>query len=798
MNSFIKLNLVTKVYSSVTALKGISIDFPRTGMIFIKGKSGCGKTTLLNILGGLDAPTSGNIKFNGTETSIFTQKDWDNYRNSLIGFVFQDFNLIEGLSVKQNLELICNIQNAQKSILEIEQKINEILSFVDMDGYQERQVTELSAGQKQRVAIARAIAKESQVILADEPTGNLDEENSRVILSLLKGISKERLVIIVTHDTASALEYGDRILTMSDGQIVECLTLNDSDNDDIKKDEELLIQKKTRTKALSIAQQLTLAWLNLSRKKIRLVFTTIMFCLALFLLHSVSFILTYDRATTISSYFSRHEINTVFLYQNKSYETLFFDEINMQISSGEKYVNDVLSKFPELKLIPRIKVNFLTLNSTEEYLRSTDEVMFMITDEYSSLNLSLLEGRFPINEDEIVITDYIAHSLLLEENILGKTINVENRVNATVVGIIKTDYKEKDIALKVKLDKLSEFEQFELLNVYQIAIATSTFDDLLCNATKCITLPQSNIAFSNLPTRYLQSFSTYASLELVTEDLLYGRLPQDSAEVLVSYNMASYLDINEDTIGQTYNFIDIYSENFNNAYSNALNIYDYFPNGITVVGVYDVNSLSIDYEPDVLISSNIYNNILESYLRYYQYADYAIPIKGDTTDFVKKADSEGYMFRDPAIEKIYIFQGILEELRSVIIIFFVVVVLLTIFILSMFISNNIKVNSKKIGVLKALGFQTNQVVDIFLIEGALITIIAYFLSAIMTALFLNFINNSFVIQVPGYEFDYLYWNVNASIVVAILACGMSVCSAVVPIISMTKKKPVEIIRNIIY
>lgn len=796
MDSFIKLNSVTKVYPNVTALNKISVEFPQTGMVFIRGKSGCGKTTLLNMLGGLDSPTCGNIIFNGVEVSTFTSKNWDDYRNSLIGFVFQDFNLIEGFTVKQNLELVCNIQNSQKSKLEIEKRIKEILSFVDMDGYQERQVTELSAGQKQRVAIARSIAKESYVILADEPTGNLDEENSKVILSLLKGISKERLVIIVTHDNRSALEYGDRIITMSDGQIIDDLTLNDLHLKDAK--EELLQQEREKTKALSTFQQLTLAWLNLSQKKVRLIFTTIMFSLALFLLISISFILAYDRSTAIASYFSRQEINTVFLYQIKSYKTLFFEEVSTSISSGEEYVREALNIFPEINLIPRIKVNFLTLDSNDEYLRSTDEVTFMVTDEYASLNLSLREGRFPMSEDEIVITDYIAYSLLLEENILGKTINVDNRAIATVVGVIKTDYQEKDIPLKVKLNKLSEFEQFELQNVYQIAVASSTFDDLLLNGTKSITLPKSNIALSNLQTRYLQSFSVYGSQELADGDLLYGRLPQDSNEVLVSSNMANYLDINEKTLGQTYNFVDIYSESFNNAYSNTLNIYDYFPNGITVVGVYDINSLSISYEPDVLINSTIYSNIMGSYLQYYQYVDYAIPIKGNKADFVNRADAAGYMFNDPAVEKIYIFQKILDELRIIIVIFFIVVVLLTIFVLGMFISNNIKVNSKKIGVLKALGFQTNQITKIFLTEGAIITIVAYILSAIMTVVFVNFINNSFVIQVPGYEFDYLYWNIKASIIIAILACGMSACSAIIPIISMTKKKPVEIIRNVIY
>ncbi len=211
-------NLV-KVYGrgklAVQALKGISIDFPETGMIMILGKSGCGKSTLMNMLGGLDRPTSGDVYINGTPFSSLSSQKLDDYRNTYVGFVFQNFNIIENRTVYENIELALKLQNDKSDF----ESIDEALSAVGLNGLGYRKPSELSGGQRQRVAIARALVKRPEVILADEPSGSLDSVTGDDLFVALKKISKSRLVIVVTHDNEIAYKYGDRIIFMQDGEI---------------------------------------------------------------------------------------------------------------------------------------------------------------------------------------------------------------------------------------------------------------------------------------------------------------------------------------------------------------------------------------------------------------------------------------------------------------------------------------------------------------------------------------------------------------------------------------------------
>ena len=181
----LEIKNLCKVYNSdnnkVNALDNVSFTLPKTGMVFVVGKSGCGKTTLLNIIGGLDNLTSGDVFINNKGISKFNEKELDNYRNSTIGFIFQDFCLIEGMNVKSNIQLSLNFKGEKQDI-----DIDAILNKVGLNGLAHRYPKQLSAGQKQRVSIARAIVKDPEIILADEPTGNVDDKTSKQILDLLK------------------------------------------------------------------------------------------------------------------------------------------------------------------------------------------------------------------------------------------------------------------------------------------------------------------------------------------------------------------------------------------------------------------------------------------------------------------------------------------------------------------------------------------------------------------------------------------------------------------------------------
>ena len=200
----------------VKALNNISLKFPETGMVFLLGKSGSGKSTLLNVLGGLDRANSGDILIKGQSTKTFRQRHFDSYRNTYVGFIFQEYNILDDFTVGANIALALQLQGIKPT----SEQINDILRQVDLEGYGSRKPNELSGGQKQRVAIARALVKDPRIVMADEPTGALDSETGRQVLTTLKKLSQTRLVMVVSHDREFAELYADRIVELSDGQVI--------------------------------------------------------------------------------------------------------------------------------------------------------------------------------------------------------------------------------------------------------------------------------------------------------------------------------------------------------------------------------------------------------------------------------------------------------------------------------------------------------------------------------------------------------------------------------------------------
>lgn len=200
----------------VQALKNINLKFEETGLVFILGKSGSGKSTLLNMLGGLDKFDDGEIIIKGKSSENFTQSDFDSYRNTFIGFIFQEYNILNDFTVGANIALSMELQGKKPS----KEELNDILEEVDLDGFGGRKPNELSGGQKQRVAIARALIKKPEIIMADEPTGALDSNTGKQVFDTLKKLSKNKLVIVVSHDRDFAEQYGDRVIELADGEVI--------------------------------------------------------------------------------------------------------------------------------------------------------------------------------------------------------------------------------------------------------------------------------------------------------------------------------------------------------------------------------------------------------------------------------------------------------------------------------------------------------------------------------------------------------------------------------------------------
>ena len=206
----------TKKGAVTKALDDVSLTFPETGMIFILGKSGSGKSTLLNVCGGLDRMDEGEIIIKGKSSNDFSGQDFDSYRNTYVGFVFQEYNILDEFTVEQNIALALELQNKKPD----KEVIAKLLEDVDLTDFATRKPNTLSGGQKQRVAIARALVKEPEIIMADEPTGALDSKTGQQVFDTLKKLSKTKLVLIVSHDRDFAEQYGDRIIELKDGQVI--------------------------------------------------------------------------------------------------------------------------------------------------------------------------------------------------------------------------------------------------------------------------------------------------------------------------------------------------------------------------------------------------------------------------------------------------------------------------------------------------------------------------------------------------------------------------------------------------
>ena len=202
----------------VNALKGVSLDFRDNEFVSILGPSGCGKTTLLNIVGGLDRYTDGDLIINGVSTKLYSDGDWDAYRNHTIGFVFQTYNLIMHQTVLANVELALTLSGVSPK--ERKERAAAALERVGLGDQINKMPNQLSGGQMQRVAIARAIVNDPDIILADEPTGALDTHTSVQVMDILKEISKDKLIIMVTHNPELAEQYSTRIVRLSDGELI--------------------------------------------------------------------------------------------------------------------------------------------------------------------------------------------------------------------------------------------------------------------------------------------------------------------------------------------------------------------------------------------------------------------------------------------------------------------------------------------------------------------------------------------------------------------------------------------------
>ena len=326
----LKLKNIKKTYVSgdekVEALKGINIEFRESEFVSILGQSGCGKTTLLNIIGGLDRYTSGDLIINGKSTKDFKDRDWDAYRNYSVGFVFQSYNLIGHQTVLSNVELALTISGVSRK--ERKQRAIKALEEVGLKEQIHKKPNQLSGGQMQRVAIARALVNNPDIILADEPTGALDTKTSVQVMEILKKISKDKLIIMVTHNPELAEKYSSRIIRILDGKITD-----DSDPIEHQKEEKKEDTKKRRT-SMKFLTALRLSLNNLMTKKGRTILTSFAGSIGI-----IGIALILAISTGVQNYINKVEEDTLSSYPITIEESTVDMSSLMQSMSGENTDN---------------------------------------------------------------------------------------------------------------------------------------------------------------------------------------------------------------------------------------------------------------------------------------------------------------------------------------------------------------------------------------------------------------------------------------------------------------------------
>lgn len=494
-------NLV-KVYSTkggvtVHALDNVSVKFPETGMVFLLGRSGSGKSTLLNVAGGLDKPDSGEVIVKGKSSKSFSGSDFDSYRNTCVGFVFQEYNILNEFTIEQNISLALQLQNKKND----KAAVNALLEQVDLKGFGKRKPNTLSGGQKQRVAIARALIKEPEIIMADEPTGALDSNTGKQVLDTLKKLSKNKLVIIVSHDRDFAEYYGDRIIELKDGKVIEDVTksfskpqsagdnvqiisndtvsIKDVENiteTDVKNIVEILKKnggeaiitankhelkevkrvckinedgskesftetteiktkeydgKKTKfiKSRLPISHAFKIGASSLKVKPIRLIFTIFLSVIAFAMFGIVSTFMLYDESYSVSGAlqeadypFATTRVNCIYKYNNvvvnlndgsltKDYEY----ESTHPTQFSQKDIDELNDNDVGLKFTGVFNINGslsfnLDFSQSSDYFTVKNLIGFSDCGErfLSDNGFSLKEGKYPVNSNEIAVSNYIA------------------------------------------------------------------------------------------------------------------------------------------------------------------------------------------------------------------------------------------------------------------------------------------------------------------------------------------------------------------------------------------------------
>lgn len=823
----IELKHVGKIYKSkkssdTIALNDVSLQIPDKGLVFIVGRSGSGKSTLLNLLGGLDNLTSGEVLVSGKNISNFTDKEFDSYRNSYVGFVFQEFNILEQYNVYENIELALKLQEKESS----KEEINKLLELLGIKDLGERGVNELSGGQKQRVAIARALIKEPKIILADEPTGNLDKASSEQIFDILKEISLNQLVVVVSHDKEAAVKYGDRIIEIEDGKVI-----HDSDPTEVLDSSSFELKKSK----LPFTYAVKMAINSFKSKPSKLVMTIILTAMSLVFMGFTANCSLFDRVMFVTKTMKDNDdyvydvryswFDTNDNYKDHNLEDENLKEIERITNSKLNLVYDLYDNSEELKFEfgeHDYKSSYYGYNIYTEFVEIEDDRI-----------LGDLIGSIPKNSNEIVVHQYFADyvmkvGIMLSDEKLYFPKSYEELVTSKkgiklgqntvyIVGIINDDKDNLfESARKTGVfgsEKLKKYFSDTYVDKSRSIYVKGFIDSAVLRSDKESILNRMSIMNSSRNYGFRENISSLKEeIEVITKNGREVVSSINKGEVILSLTEIKRLDSNFEVNFNKYlesnttlsedealdNFSSLYLKDNKINLNLSINLEEYYDNSeiiLNIVGIsltednYVSNSYVDDYSPiskkirQVKIYDNDMKNLRKSLKKMTFQKFHPELDNGDYYNYT--VNLSNYLYTPMAFYH-YFFKYIFMLT--------LVFVLFTYLLFSNFISVSIAYCKKEIGILRALGASNLDVVKIFGYESVIIGLIAFIFSIIGWFIVCGILNNSLF----GDEYLILNGIVAHPLVVVLMflfTLFIALFVTVTSVSRITKIKPIDAILN---
>lgn len=821
----LELKEIVKCYgqgdNSVLALNGISLSFRKSEFVSILGASGCGKTTLLNIIGGLDRYTSGDICIDGVSTKLYKDSDWDVYRNHSIGFVFQSYNLIPHLTVVENVEMALNIGGENSASRR--QKAIEVLHKVGLVGQEKKLPSQLSGGQMQRVAIARALITNPEIILADEPTGALDSVTSVQIMDLLKEVAREKLVIMVTHNPELAEKYSTRIITLRDGSVE-----GDTDPYVVDKTEEnKVITGKT---AMSFWTAVKSSFKNLISKKARTILTCVAASIGII---GIALILSVSNG--LNAYMKSMQVDSLseFPIGVSAISGDMTKIMNMGtldgMSKGMDLIigGDGMTRFPDgsvvypyessfqnalSSLITKSKINdeFMayvknmdpSLVNAVQYYRTIESHIILKYDDdvYTLLDSSDSGWQELLDNSEYMKTQYdvINVSGTYPENSdeIAIVVDSYNRISTKILDALHIDYVKSEDGLGYLSVPFEDLLGIELSlvsnNVYYTKNADgvfvqseTTFDEMFASGKK---LKVTGVLRSSENAKAVWLTSGLAYTPALTNEIL---AVEKNSEIVKAQEQAYQDYLTAKQTDSKAVFIDVKTgKAIENEWVNMLNLVSRF-SGIDVSQIFSIDDETIYLEamrklagtdlPSVIF---IYPSNFENKEKVVEYLN-AYNVGKEKDDQITVTDSTSAM--------IGMVQSMISAVSYVLIAFAAISLLVSSVMIGIITYVSVMERTKEIGVLRAMGARKLDITRIFNAETLMIGSTSGIL-AIVVSYLLNLIISAILKSLTGIPSLAVLSPLNALILVA-LCIVLTVISGLIPAVLASKKDPVVALRS---